>query len=152
MTKSQSPRAAATITFASDLAGQTITLTSGVLAIGDNLTIDGLGASALAVSGGGSSQVFSVSNGATVTISGLTITGGLASSGDGGGIFNAGTLTLQSCTVTGNLSTGMAPDYGGGIFNTGTLTIGQSVITDNQAQGNSGFAAGGGIENQPGAA
>ena len=180
MTKSQSPPAAATITFASDLAGQTITLTSGVLAIDDNLTIDGLGANELSVSGDGSSEVFSVASGATVTISGLTIADGFASSGDGGGISNAGTLTLQSCTVTGNVASGLIYTYGGGIFNTGNLTLqscavtgnvalgtyytygggicnagnlilDQSDVTGNQVDGGAGIAYGGGIVNQTGA-
>ena len=140
----------ATITFAADLAGQTITLTSGVLAIGENLTIDGLGASKLAVSGGGASEVFSIAGGSTVTISGLTITDGLATSGEGGGISSAGTLVLDSCAVTDNQA-GSFVAYGGGIFNTGSLTLNNSDVSGNEAIGDSAFAAGGGIENQPGA-
>ena len=42
-----------TINFANSLIGQTIKLTSGPLAIAKSLTIDGLGASQLTVSGGG---------------------------------------------------------------------------------------------------
>jgi len=92
----------ATISFANSLKAQTITPTSGELAINQNLNIDGLGASEQAVSGGGSSSVFDVAGGANVTISGLTITGGVADDGFGGGIVNAGNLTLKDSQATGN--------------------------------------------------
>src|SRR5438552_7463563 len=62
------------ITFA-QLEG-TITLTSGQLAITDDLTIAGPGAKELAISGNDSSRVFDVEGSATttVTITGLTVT------------------------------------------------------------------------------
>jgi uncharacterized repeat protein (TIGR03803 family) len=68
----------------------TITLTSGELAIGKNLTITGPGTASLTVSGNNSSRVFlilpgtSTQPGPTVTISGLTIANGLAKGGNGG--------------------------------------------------------------------
>ena len=91
--RSPTPPVGETITFSSKLRGHTITLTSGELDITQDLTIDGPGAGQLAVSGDDSSEVFNIGSGATVTISGLTITDGNAS--DGGGIANAGTLTLE---------------------------------------------------------
>jgi hypothetical protein len=91
-----------TIRFAPSLAGQTITLTRGELAITKNLDIEGLGTSKLAVSGNNASRVFDVGNNATAIIAGLTITGGLAD--HGGGILNeAGanlTLSRTPCPVT----------------------------------------------------
>ena len=61
------------ITFA-QLEG-TITLTSGQLAITDDLTIAGPGAKELAISGNDSSRVFDVEGSTTsVTITGLTVT------------------------------------------------------------------------------
>ena len=63
-----------TIDFASALNGQTITLTSGVLFISKNLTIDGPGAELLAVSGNNSGRVFEITS--TVTISGVTVRDG----------------------------------------------------------------------------
>jgi hypothetical protein len=95
-----------TILFANSLKGATITLTSGVLSINQNLNIDGPGAGRLAVSGGGTSQVFDVASGANVTIAGLTITGGVSTSGFGGGIVNSGNLTLAGTVVTDNESEG----------------------------------------------
>src|SRR5262249_5056415 len=56
--------------------GQTITLTSGELAITKNLDIEGPGADQLAVSGNHANRVFDISGGVTVTIAGLTISDG----------------------------------------------------------------------------
>src|SRR5262249_31055794 len=74
------------IVFAQTLQGQTVTLTSGELALTKSLDIEGLGADKLAVSGNHASRIFSVSGGVTVTIAGLTITDGMAlgAPGDGG--------------------------------------------------------------------
>ncbi len=113
----------------------TIGLTSGgggVITLAKNLTIDGSGRS-VTVSGGGSVQVFSVSSGATVTLNGLTITGGHVSA-YGGGVMNRGHLTVSNSTVTGN-STGA---YGGGISNFGTLTVSNTSLTANSSSGYSG--------------
>ncbi len=125
-----------TIAFAHSLRGQTITLTSGELDITQSIAIDGLGANQLAVSGGGNSEVFNVSSGTTVTISGLTITGGSAN--QGGGISNAGNLTLDDDVVTNNQAAGPVATTlgdGGGIYNSGTLALDGSAVTDNLASG-----------------
>ncbi len=130
-----------TITFGPGLAGQTITLTSGPLEIrkpSGTLTIQGPGAGQLAISGGGHSQVFSIDPVSNVTISGLTITGGVAA--NGGGIQNNGTLTLSDCTVQGNSAFGGS---GGGIANTGSLSVLASTISGNSTQ----LAPGGGLAN-----
>jgi len=145
------------ITFASNLRGQTITLTSGELAINKNLDIEGLGASDLTISGNASSRIFNVAAGVNATIAGLTITDGRAP--EGGGIINFGNLSLERSDVTGNQalgeksSTGWA--QGGGIANQAqaTLTILQSTISGNQAIGApddfiGGQALGGGIVNE----
>src|SRR5262249_19067719 len=65
-----------TINFANSLKGQTITLTSGQLAITTNLDIEGLGANKLAVSGNGASRVFDITGGVIATIAGLAIING----------------------------------------------------------------------------
>jgi IPT/TIG domain len=128
------------ITFASGLSGSTITL-DNVMTISANITITGLGAANLAVSGGNAHEVFSVNSGVTASISGLTIENGLAKSG--GGIFNHGTLTLTNDDVSNNSATSYTfYVQGGGIFNSGTLTISASTIT-----GNTTFSDGGGIYN-----
>jgi hypothetical protein len=125
-----------TITFASSLDGQTITLTSGELLIKAKLTIDGPGANLLTVSGGHNSRVFEVATNVMAGISGLTITNGY--SDDGGAILNGGVLTLTGCTVSGN----NALLDGGGISNNGSLTLAGCTVS-----GNSAADSGGGIYN-----
>ena len=65
--------------------GGTILLTGGELDITEDLNISGPAAGQLAVSGGGASRVLADSAGAAVTLSGLTITGGLAAEGPASG-------------------------------------------------------------------
>jgi hypothetical protein len=143
-----------TIDFAPALAGATIVLTSGEILIDKNLTITGLGASALAVSGNNASRVLNVTGG-TVFISGLTISSGLSGTG-GGGIYNAGTLSLSNSTVSqnsafqaipGSLCGGVGTD-GGGIYNAGNLTLSDSTVSGNSSFGNCGGGIGGGIFNR----
>lgn len=106
-------------------------LTSGALSISKNLTINGPGPGLLTISGNNTSQVFLISG--SVTVSGLTIAGGLSTGScedaQGGGINNAGSLALKSCTISGNTAMG----DGGGIANFGNLTITHCTISDNSA-------------------
>jgi hypothetical protein len=121
-----------TIAFASGLTG-TISLSEslGSLTLADTsgtLTIDSPGAGTITVNAGGHSGVFSVESG-SVSISGLTITGG-HTSGSGGGIYSDGTLTISDCTITGNSAAG----NGGGIdVYSGNVTVENSVIQYNTA-------------------
>jgi hypothetical protein len=151
-----------TINFAGLLSG-TIKLTSGELAITQSTTIDGPGAGKLAVSGTSHSRVFAISPGTTVTMSGLTITRGLADSdaseikGFGGGILNQGDLTLEDTIVSHNQATGAASDTislsgyvltgaggGGGVANLGMLTVSHSGFVGNEARGACGSSDAGG--------
>ena len=129
-----------TINFSSKLKGETITLTSGPLALGVNLTVNGLGANKLTVSGGGTEGVFVVSAGVTATIDKLTIANGLAV--QGAGIDNFGTLTVSQCTLSGNTAVGGSGDSttpdaanGGGIANEvgASLTLNQDLLAYNVA-------------------
>ena len=112
----------------------TITLTTGMLTIGKNLTITGPGASSLTISGNNSSTVFSISAGTAVNISGLTVSNGNAGPDDGGGILNSGTLTLTNVTISNNSAKG-----GGGIVNGGTLTLTNVTISNNSAEDGGGI-------------
>jgi hypothetical protein len=162
-----------TIVFAPALRGETIALSSGALEIAKNLSIQGPGSDRLSVSGSNTSGVFDVASGETVTISGLTITGGSASQGggisnagnltldhdavtgnqagpfigEGGGIYNSGTLALDHSTVSGNQASAFSAE-GGGMYNSGTATLDHSAVSDNQAA--STLADGGGIMNSGG--
>ncbi len=74
--------------------------------IGESLTIEGPGASQLDVDAGGSSRVFDItSSSATVTLSGLTISGGTAA--DGGGF-----STREACSRSPTMTSPMTRQSG----------------------------------------
>jgi hypothetical protein len=130
-----------TIVFAPSMAGKTITEIYGEMSIRKSLTIQGLGANELTVTGEGF-RLFEVLPSANVTVSGLSVEGGSASNGsqdhggEGGGFLNLGTLTLSGCTVRYNKGS-----VGGGIYNAGTLTLNGCTVSKNLAN------EGGGIYN-----
>ncbi len=137
-----------TIAFAAGLSGQTITLTKGELLIKHNLTIAGPGAGQLTVSGNHASRVFEVAAGMQVTLTGLTISNGLAAGANGGGILNSGELTVSGSILSGNSANyrwkgnTIVGGDGGGIYNSGTLTVNSnSTLSGNSA------SQGGGIDN-----
>src|SRR5262245_29654337 len=149
------------IAFSDGLQG-TIPLTSGLLRITDDLTIDGPGAELLAVSGNHQSRIFSIITGTTVAIAGLTMTEGRAigarnlgeAGGDGGSILNiGGNLSLTGVVLSNNqsVSTPRAIARGGAIANLSgaTLTVTDCLFTQNQARGGAGGGQGfgGGIIN-----
>ena len=122
------------ISFAPNVTG-TISLGSALPDLAADISIDGPGAKVLTVARSATAptffSVFTVHSGVSVTISGLTISGGAAMTA-GGGINNMGTLVLRDSAVTGNL----AGEQGGGIFSnpgaTGSLTVDHSLISNNQ--------------------
>jgi hypothetical protein len=128
-----------TIVFASTLNGQTITLTSDQLTINKSLDIEGPGASQLTISGNDKNRVFSINEGLTVTIAGLTISHGRAGSAQGsdsagGGILNVNsTLTLANDMLSYNEAIGTTT-AGGAVANRngGTLNVSSSTFLKNQ--------------------
>ena len=143
ITAANAAASADVITFAAGANG-TVTLTSAlpVLASNGKLTITGNGRTNTIVSGNNAVRVFEVAPGATVTISGLTITNGTGVAG--GGIKNRGTLTVTSSAISGNSAPydAVFGNSGGGIYNDGTLTVTNSTISGNTAE-----VFGGGIFN-----
>jgi hypothetical protein len=145
-----------TIQFAHALEGQTITLTSGELAVTESLDIEGPGADHLTLSGNHAGRVFDISGGATITIAGLTISDGRVVGGDGGGaVLNTGsTLALSQDVLSNNEALGASGGnaLGGAVRNRSgaTLTVTDCLFTENQAVGSDGGgnAAGGAIVNQ----
>lgn len=133
-----------TIYFDPALNGQTITLTSGELAIDANITITGPGANLLTVSRDGQAspfRIFHVLPGHAVIIEGLTMSGGSVS---GGGIYNdRSAVSIRNCAIQGNFS----PDVGGGIYNSGSGGSATLTIVDSTVAGNHADSAGGGISN-----
>lgn len=77
-----------------------------------------------------------VNSNATVSISGVTISSGVASE-NGGGIYNKGNLTLDNVIVNN-----CNAKYGGGICSEGSLTMNDGAVTNNTASN-----SGGGIHN-----
>ncbi len=91
--------------------------------------------------------------GGTVTLEDVTISGNIALSGSGGGIFSDGTLFISNTTISGNTASinggalynasdatlqnvtisGNSAASGGGIYNTGHLDITNSTIVENSA-------------------
>jgi hypothetical protein len=144
------------IIFDQSLQGQTITLTSGELAVTKSLDIEGLGADQLAVSGNHQSRVFDVTNAVTVTIAGLTIRDGLAVGGPGagGGIEIVGAnVTVANDTLADNEARGFGGNgHGrGGALDAGQgamLTVVHCLFRHNQATGTS-EALGGAIYSGP---
>jgi hypothetical protein len=125
-----------TIVFDPSMAYQTITLSSVPLAISSNVTINGLGANLLTISGNNANQLFTLSGSAQVTLANLTLTGGKSS--QGGAIFLGGTaaLTLDSDVLSGNQAVGDANNnaLGGAVYNSAgaSLTIDNSSFVNNQ--------------------
>lgn len=131
------PATSDTIRFRASVGSQ-IALTSGTLQITGPVTITGPGASALTVVrsplASTDFRIFTVDNNAvsaiTVSISGLTISGGR--SDDGGGVLNNENLTLRNCVVTGN--TTVTFGCGGGILSTGgSVSVIGGTVSNNIA-------------------
>jgi hypothetical protein len=109
-----------TITFASGNTG-TITLTSALPAISDNLTITGAGLTSTIIDGNNLYRPFNISSGKSLTISDMTLKRGQVT--NGGLIYNsAGTLSATNMRFTA--MTGGAATYnnGGGSVSTFTNT------------------------------
>ncbi len=88
-------------------------------------------------------SIFTVNSGETVSLSGLTISGGNAVYG--GGVDNLGSLTVANSIITNNVASG----NGGAIDNSydgASLTVTNSSFTNNSASGQDGW--GGAIENE----
>ena len=152
-----------TINFAPSVTA--VNLTTGELVIDKNLTISGPGANRLTIQRSTNAPEFRIfhilSSTVTVSISGLTISNGSVSrgDGDGGGIRSAGVLTLTDSIISNNHAAGteFLGGTGGGVLNeSGTMTITRCTVSNNSAQystGSSGDCAsgsGGGIRNESG--
>lgn len=149
-----------TIEFDASLAGKTIQLTRGELRITDDLVLNGLGSSQLAIDASGNdptplvyqgdgSRVLLVDDGddeslITVDMRDLTVTGAADMWGAGGGIHNRENLRLNRVRIEGNSNWFALSASGGGIYSTlGRLEIAASVISGNI----SGAGGGIGVEN-----
>jgi CSLREA domain-containing protein len=110
---------------------------TGDLDITHDLTIAGAGARGTVIDPGGIDRAFEIRSGASLLLSGVTITNGFVDD-SGGAIFNSGSLTLSDSTVRGNSVNVDSFDPGGGIYSAGPITITRSAIV-----GNLGYNGGG---------
>ena len=125
-----------TITFASSLGNQTITLGSQI-SIDSDVIIDGSDAPGLKISGGGSTRLFRLEEDRDATFRDLALVDGYSNTSghDGGAIRSFGDLTVERVAFSGH----DVPDLGGAIYaQEGTLEVIDSVFSGNEA--NSGGA------------
>ncbi len=118
---------------------RTIALTSGDILIDKDQTINGPGASLLAISGSNASRIFRIpAGGLDVAISGVTIKDGRAADfGAGGGIVSESNLTLSRCIIANN--TAGSDAQGGGVqVRDGLATFTDCAFKDNTAPGSGG--------------
>ncbi len=168
-----------TIVFDSNLAGQTITLTTsdadtdygptGVVIDDDNITIDGSDAPGLTISGDTVQRVFAVTGTGTLTLEDITLTGGWAQGGNGGNssrgggggggaglggaVFNEGTFSTYGVTFTNNVAQGGFGGFGGEGGDSGSTTGGGGGgMGVDGADGSEGGTGGGDGGSSPGGA
>ncbi len=130
-----------TITFATNLSGQTITLTNGEIDLYQNHTIDGSALpQSVSLNGNSSNRIFGIFG--TVTLNALTFTNGAAPGDSGGAILDEGSLTMNGCTLAGN-----SAQFAGALVNYGNCSLVNCTLTGNSSQYN-----GGAIDNVGGGA
>lgn len=112
----------------------TITLTNGVISLGQDLTLSGLGSTKLTIDGNNASTIFQIGIDANVSISGMKLTNGRATNDNGGAILNlGGVVFLDDLIVTQNSVVSVNFHGGGGIANFNIMTITNSQISNNSA-------------------
>jgi hypothetical protein len=147
---------------------------NGLPSITSPLTLQGAGADATVIERAAGTPAFRLVHVAAtgaLTLEGLTLRGGFASTGPrfepGGGLFNnGGSVALTRTILTGNTAGGggglanhggtvlltqalvarneaLSPTSGGGLLNTGTLIVFETTLANNRAHAGGGLAIGG---------
>ena len=137
---------------------------SGDLDLTDSVSLEGAGARSTVIDADGIDRVLDVAN-VPAAVSRVTLRGGDAGGGNGGGIRNAGTLTVLGCAISGNTAGGpgggvrndndifildstlagnVTADHGGGMDDHGTSFVQNSTVSGNAVDGG---GAGGGLYN-----
>ena len=131
-------RSQADVFFAPALSGQTIGLTEGTeIVLNQSVSIDAsslpAGLTVDGISSTGDNRLFTVSADQSVSMTGLTLTGGKGVgaifSGNGGAVLNLGALSMTRCLIYGNQAT----DSGGALQNQGTLRLKACSLVHNSA-------------------
>jgi CSLREA domain-containing protein len=127
----------------------TISLSTALPDLSTNMNISGPGADKLTVKSktSGTFRIFNVTTAGTITFSGMTVTKGTPSAGDGGGIANvSGTVNVSNCIISAS-----SAKHGGGIANSAFTSGGILNLTNCTLSGNSAWGGGGGgIDNGAG--
>jgi hypothetical protein len=117
---------------------QTITLTSGQISIADTMSVVGP-AARVTISGNNTSRIFNIDvpgmSGQAVTISGLTLSNGNATSDIGGALLNNDEFVTLNAVFITNCSASVP---GGGIgieLSTGSVTMNNCFLTSNSGYG-----------------
>ena len=131
-----------TIVFDASVLG--IPVVFGELVVDKSVTISGPGANTFPVDAYGRSRVFHITNGATVSISGLLIINGQTEERGAGILNDHSTLTVNNCTILNN---SVGYDLGGGICNDGSFGSANLEINNSTLFGNPSGNRGGGIYN-----
>jgi hypothetical protein len=147
---------------------------NGLPSIMSPLTLQGAGVDATVIERSAGTPAFRLLHVAAtgaLTLEGLTLRGGIASSGlrlePGGGLFNnGGAVVLTRTKLTGNVAGGggalanhggtvlltqalvarneaLSPTNGGGLLNTGTLILSEMTLANNRAENGGGLATSG---------
>ena len=130
-----------TITFDNTLMGETITLGGSQLVINDSVTIQGLGADQLTISGNDDSRIFLFGSvdAATYTIADITLTDGEVARGDEPSPQTGGAISLNNpddtLIIERSVISDSAANGGGAIFigNGAELRISDSALINNEA-------------------
>ncbi|MBO9702849.1 MAG: T9SS type A sorting domain-containing protein [Sporocytophaga sp.] len=116
-----------TITFSPSLNNNTITLTSGVMTISQNLVIQGPGEDKLKISGNFDSPVFLIEPNTNVYLSGIKISDSYYIQFQiyetFAAVLNHGNLTMENVTLSNN--------YSGALYNNGKLSLNKVKILNN---------------------
>ena len=114
----------------------TITLQSGAIHVDvDDLTVQGPGATTLAIDGNASDRVLLHGGAGTLSIAGLAVTHGAYASDTawGGCIFSRGSITLTDAIVSGCTASGGSLAIGGGLAAYYSITLNSSTVSGNVA-------------------
>jgi hypothetical protein len=133
---------------------------NGLPVIGVHLTIIGNGGTIDRVVDSSYYRLFEVGQGASLTLTQMTLQNGYCWAYNGGAIYNQGTLTISGCTLSNNTAyysgyiSSLLGGQGGAIYNgSGTVVISNSILSGNSCPGNpaaGAFTAGGAIYNESG--
>ena len=109
-----------------------ITLLFGELVVDKRVTISGPDAKTFEVNAYDRSRVFHITNGVTVSISGLIIVNGQADERGGGILNDHSTLTVSNCTIYNN---NVGYDLGGGSCNDGSFGSANEINNSTDIRG-----------------